>query len=872
MWDQSVPTTGQATAFNGYVFVRGDDYVTAFVGNTGAQAWQKLASIIVPGTGDIGGVVKISDQFGACLNTTGVVYFNITDGTMTTRSFTGNGWTALSTTSGSVQNLGAMFDPVTKCFIAVAINSTTGTAIGVCINASDTSAATLEWEFPVATQLEALAIADGKAFFGSGSENSVYAVDMQTGLQVWKQAKAGNVGYSATFYDGVLYQSASSTQITAFDGATGAVLHNFDAPSAAVFAYGDAAKYGRVYSKAIQNPQSWVGCWDVKSFETQWRQPANYINSFVVGAVADGKFYVCSGDLARGSLYVGNNLPSSGYWLSAFNAFTGTIIWSKPTSTPVVAPIIAYGNLYIVDGTHVQCFSDLATAAQGGDQGWYMFHGYNDITGQTLPGVATGTYPKTITSPTWKYKADSPLTGSPVAVNGYVYFGSFNGTLYCLDANTGTLVWSKLFNTRYLSTPCIANGMLFTGADDGWAYGLNATTGEVMWKSDAGQVTDMPLQTTAWQVKSSPCYYDGRVLVPAMDGNLYCFNSTTGEFMWWNPDSTTANGNAGTPIVYKDLYNRTVIYLNAPTNLKRIDINGTLISNTAVTSLTARANHGTVSIWNDLLFITAGAGGSSSTAKLVIYNASGTSYSSQGSALATTIFSFSASTPMTATPAIVASQVCLINNRTTPTNFAQLGYAGNPYRVNQTTVTGNWTRTLTAVYLTAGEEAICMALITKGTDLGSAMGTSGDNKGIPLDEHWIVNATNPYFVRLWSAWTGHQVFASPAVALDVSNPTWSPIAYVGNAAFGFTAYNGSSGEVASTFSALGTIYSSAALYQNKVYMTAEDAYLYCFAGSAQGQTFINAAGSASTVKVSQPLTISGRLLTAQGYTSAVSLE
>ena len=41
----------------------------------------------------------------------------------------------------------------------------------------------------------------------------------------------------------------------------------------------------------------------------------------------------------------------------------------------------------------------------------------------------------------WKFKANGPISGSAIVINGVVYFSSFKGRTYALDARTGKLLW-----------------------------------------------------------------------------------------------------------------------------------------------------------------------------------------------------------------------------------------------------------------------------------------------------------------------------------------------------------------------------------------------------------------------------------------------
>jgi len=824
-WTQTVASTGQLTAFDGYVFVRGATTVSAYVANTGVKAWETATNGAIPGS--VGAVVKISNTTCAYLATNGVVWYTTASGAASPAKST-----ISSTLTGS-----AVYDPVSHIFI-----STAASGVGVCINVATAGTATVAWTFNSgASSLTALAIGGGNAFFTSGSK--VYAVKIADGTKAWEADKSGNAA-SATFVDGVLYACASSSAITAFNAASGSVLNTFN--STATFANGTAAKYGRIFSAAVGTP-SWVGCWDA-SFEQQWKQAATYTTSNALGAVADRKLYICTND------------ASSSYALTAFDAFSGQKIWTKTTTTAIVAPIIAYGNLYIIDGSQLQCYSDLAQSSND----WYMFHGYNDVNGLTQTGVATGNYPSQISTPDWKFKADAPISGSPVIVSGYAYFGTFNGSIYCVDANLGTLVWRNNYNIngsvlsiRILSTPTIVNGTLYTGADDGNVYALNAYNGSQIWKTAAGGVTDMPLQKGAWQVKSSPCYYDSKVFVGAMDGYCYAFNAVTGAQLWKTSVSTTAIGIGSSPSVYRGRDGVTAVYLYANGAIKKLNIDtGSQISSTSVSSGSGIENTGSLTIYKDYLFVTSG---NTANSKLTCYNAT-----TMASLCSITFSTVTASSPMTETPTLVENQTCFVASGTNlGWQTSGVGY----YRVNQTG-TGNWTRTLTCLYQGEATSADCVALIKPGDDLGAAMGTSPGVSG--LDQHWIFNGTAPVFLKLWSRWAGHQLYASATVALDANNPLWSPLVYIGNAAFGFTCFNGSSGEVISTYTAQGVVFSTAALANNKVYITAEDYYLACISGLSASQSFLSASSDVgATANVNQAVTITGRLLTSQMYGTSV---
>jgi len=892
LWSISRSASGTPSAFNGLVFVRSSSTVYAYNATTGdyAKGWPvsstgtptgSVGSGSAPGFGSNGAVVKINEQIGGWFTSVGPQFFNISNGYSYPKgTLGGDGWTSMGA-GFSAMYYGMMYSPEDQCFISVARSTTTGAGLGICIDATDPTGkgAFTRWQVEFDTAPEAMGFGGGNAYFGGYGEGLLYAVNMQTGKLVWTAYKPGNVGYSTTYYDGVVYHSASSTQITGFDAATGTVVSTFDILGArAFYVYGMSAMYGRIFAHSIEIPQGWIGAFTAKTLAQQWKYPAEYYIAYLVGAVADRKFIITTSDVAAGSAVPGYpDVISTGRKLTAVDAFTGKLVWSFSVSSAPLAPTIAYGNLYTQEGSTLKCYSDLASTQKTAEQaGWPRFHGPFDADGAST-GTAVGNYPTNIKQATWKFQANQGISGSPVAVAGKVFFGSWGGYLYCLDAIKGTEIWSKHYDTRILSTPTYDNGILYTGTDDGNAYALNASTGAQIWKAFAGGRTEQAVQLSAWQPKSSPIVWNStHYICGSNDGILYCFNATDGTALWTHQASNYADGIGGSVTVHKDLNNITAVYLMANARLWKIDINGTTLINTALG--TNRGTSSTPTIINtpqfgDLLFVTYGSGGTGST--LAIRNAT------TMAAISTGILSFaSGSTYMTQSPTYVASQSCIIKGTANvPLNETNLGpsspssgtTAQNTYRMNNTnywyidakgenvTVWNYMTRTLPAVYVAESTDASCWAIIYNGTNLGT---------GTTQATQWIVNSTtHMYMVRVWDSWAGHQVYSSASVAILNDNPN-CPINYIGNAAYGFTAYNGTTGDVVSTFSADGQVFSTAALYQDKVFMTGNDGYCYAFFGTTEGETTVYGnSNKGDTMLLNEPTLIEGGLYTGSYFES-----
>jgi len=539
LWTQADIGTpgGTPTAFDGMVFATSTTGVRAFNATTGAIIWNCTVSMSFPGFVDIGFFDKINNQIGAGITSTGPQYINLSNGfAFPKQSITGTGWTTLGT-AGSAMYWGCMFDDASKCMISVATNSESGKTVGVCINCTNYLNPYEVWQHDFDTGLEALGFGGGNAYFGGYGEGIIFAINLVTGQQVWTATKPGNAGYSITFYNGNVYHSSSSTQVTEFDGSTGATLNHFDvAGGRAFYVYGMAAAYGRIFAQSIQIPQSWVGCWDASNLAQQWKAPAMYDIAYLVGAVADRKFIISIGDYGAGTAYPGYGIVSTGCYTAAFDAFTGNQVWCIKTAFSVIGECIAYGNMYVNIGSNTYCYSDLAcvpmsSTYRSADLGYQTFHGAQDLNG-TVTGTVNGTFPEKLQNPIFQYKADGSISGSPVVVGGYAYFGTTAGTLYCMDSIKGTVVWSQHYNCSIYSTPTVVNGTVFTGADNGYVYALNATTGAQIWVSKTGGVSTISGELTGWLAASSPVAAGNNVYVGAQDGKLYCLSQVDGSKNW----------------------------------------------------------------------------------------------------------------------------------------------------------------------------------------------------------------------------------------------------------------------------------------------------------------------------------------------------
>jgi outer membrane protein assembly factor BamB len=118
---------------------------------------------------------------------------------------------------------------------------------------------------------------------------------------------------------------------------------------------------------------------------------------------------------------------------------------------------------------------------------------------------------------------------SPVALGGGLAFVGLgvpeakSYALYAFDPQAGTMQWQVPATNLILAAPVYADGVVYFGTSDGELFAVDAQTRAVKagWPFKA--------QNAIW---GSPLVANGRVYVPSMDHHLYCLDAVTGKQLW----------------------------------------------------------------------------------------------------------------------------------------------------------------------------------------------------------------------------------------------------------------------------------------------------------------------------------------------------
>jgi outer membrane protein assembly factor BamB len=123
----------------------------------------------------------------------------------------------------------------------------------------------------------------------------------------------------------------------------------------------------------------------------------------------------------------------------------------------------------------------------------------------------------------WEYPVTEGVQGSAVAVDGTVYFGTIDGKVIALEAETGKRRWEFNAKDAVVATPVLNENLLFVGSMSGKLHCLDAKSGRERWFYDAGVA-----------VSGSAAVLSGVVCI-GTDNKLVGINVQNGKEAWAVP-------------------------------------------------------------------------------------------------------------------------------------------------------------------------------------------------------------------------------------------------------------------------------------------------------------------------------------------------
>ncbi|MFW6170572.1 MAG: PQQ-binding-like beta-propeller repeat protein, partial [Planctomycetota bacterium] len=142
----------------------------------------------------------------------------------------------------------------------------------------------------------------------------------------------------------------------------------------------------------------------------------------------------------------------------------------------------------------------------------------------------------------WETKLGGKLS-PPVAADGKLFVAAIDAhAVQCLNAESGTPLWSYTTDARVDSPPTIYQGRVLFGSTDGHVYCLRASDGELVWRFRAApgihQIGVRDQIESAWPAHGSVLVFNGVAYVTAgrsshLDGGIwiYALDPATGEVL-----------------------------------------------------------------------------------------------------------------------------------------------------------------------------------------------------------------------------------------------------------------------------------------------------------------------------------------------------
>ncbi len=214
-------------------------------------------------------------------------------------------------------------------------------------------------------------------------------------------------------------------------------------------------------------------------------------------------------------VYDGVVYASSGPGILAVDAQTGTKKWfSAPEEGQnIVAPAVDESGIYIPVGESQLLALDRSSGAE-----------------------------------LWRFSARGELRSSPTVSDGRIFFASAEGnTFYCVDAQTGELVWESVQDLEPFNVPVVSNGLVIFSTRDlsstrAFLVALDATSGQESWRV---------LQEGS---SSSPAILDDKVIVGTRDTAVKAYRVANGELVWSSPISNLIAAESSPAIAFGDAF------------------------------------------------------------------------------------------------------------------------------------------------------------------------------------------------------------------------------------------------------------------------------------------------------------------------------
>ena len=219
------------------------------------------------------------------------------------------------------------------------------------------------------------------------------------------------------------------------------------------------------------------------------------------------------------------------------DAETGGKLWQYPSIHVDGSPAVHDGKVYFGSGygkNGVYCLSlDHGSEIWTADTSYPAWGAPAIYDGKVYIGTGLGNFAAGVEEPSgsvvcldaktgeilWEFDAGGAVLGAVAMTDGRAYFGSRDSNLYCVDASSGEKIWSFLAGAPILSSPAVVKGGVYFGADNGKVYCLDTEDGITKWEFDTSESGLFNMDS---RIIGSPAISGGKLFVGSMNFFFYC--------------------------------------------------------------------------------------------------------------------------------------------------------------------------------------------------------------------------------------------------------------------------------------------------------------------------------------------------------------
>ncbi len=223
--------------------------------------------------------------------------------------------------------------------------------------------------------------------------------------------------------------------------------------------------------------------------------------------------------------------------------------WRFPTAGPVhSSPTVSEGrvlvgsgdgNLYALDeksGREIWRFSTGgavdSSAAIADETAFFASRDRNLYAVDVRSGKEKWRFAMGVDAPfSWGYEW---IISSPAVDGGRVLAAGGDGTLSCLSAESGAVLWRFRTGGRLRASPAVGGQVVYQGSTDGVLYAVDESTGKLRWRYETeGFKNDSEKAGfDRRSIASSASVSDGIVTFGSRDAHQYALDAKTGRLLW----------------------------------------------------------------------------------------------------------------------------------------------------------------------------------------------------------------------------------------------------------------------------------------------------------------------------------------------------